>query len=499
MHYMRGKDRMQCEIISLDDIIPADNPVRFIDAVVDEIFSEIPEQYLTKGLSSTGRRCYSPAMMLKLYLYGVIHRIHSSRRLERESIVNIELRWLLQDLSPDFKTIADFRKDNGELIEKFKLMFTEKLSSYGLIMSHLSAVDSTKLKANAGKKVYNQEQLNKMIVDNQKKIDDYLNLLSLNDTLDEAETINEDNNDILARISSLKEKIAKLEGLIDYSKENNDIPVNMTDPESRIMLVDKHQHSGYNVQLAVDSENHLIAGDLVIQEANDLNALTPLLDKMKDETGIEPKQVVADRGYRNFEALREMSETKSIEVYVPESASYKSRRKTKLYPKSSFQYDAVKDVYICPQKQILSRINSKPLKKKKRMANRYACTAKICSFCPVREMCLHGKKDKTLTIGRQIYRFVNEEWTEKFLEKMKTPTAKSIIKKRSGIVEHVFGTLKTWMGKQHLLLRGLTKVKTEVNFYIIAYNIRRLINMLGLSPTTNKYKKSYLLVGLLCP
>jgi transposase len=457
----------------MDSQINMDNPVRLIDYLINRIVDNNPDKFNIKGQSHTGRRAYSPLTMLKLFVYGYLHRIPSSRRLERECNTNIELQWLLGNLRPDFKTIADFRKDNAEAFQAVKIEFRKMLVEMGMINSSLVAIDGTKVKANASNTFYKAMDIKELLKKSELEMQQYLSLMKTNDIFNESEaTQNADYtmSDIEQRIKDLEDSISQLKELQSYSEQNAGIGVNPVDPDSRRMLNHGKTEAAFNVQFAVDDKHHMIVADVVLQDANDKNAMKPVLTTLRDELGIEPEKAVMDMGYVNALALEEMESESSTDLYVVVGSVSPGQSTNAEFSKWAFKYNSDNDTYNCPAGQILVRRGG-ILHCRKRKSARYFCPKSICTACEYKSSCIKGES------GRSLIRYTDEEWMEEFNNRMKSTASRGILNRRKTIIEHVFGTIKRWMGHQPLLLRGLTKVRTEISLYTIVYNMRRILNI----------------------
>lgn len=473
MSYIFGEDRTQTTISSLDEMISPDNSVRLIDLLVDKLILEYIAKYSLKGTGTLGRPAYHPKHMLKLYVYGYMNKISSSRRLEAESKRNVELKWLINNVSPDFKTIADFRRDNSDAIKELTLRFRYMLSNKGLITAELMALDGTKVKANAGAKEISKAQLSIDMQAIESEIEKYMILLHKNDIADDVDEIEIKSGDSAERIA---DKIAKLEAcrrrLQDLQKEANATKrgkVNPTDPESRMMSGRKESFSGYNLQVIVDSIYKLIASAQITQSLNDRQEMIPALENLKETLDIEPDVLLADNGYDNVLALQKIESEGKTEALVMVGGDRSSGGGFK---KSAFTYDEDADCYYCPMGHALKRRGGIQ-KRKDRYAAVYQCSKKTCDACPHRGKCKNSKHGRTIT------RYTDEKWVESYHRKVLSPESRALLRRRKAIVEHVFGVIKCWMGKIPLLLRGKQKVQTEINLYTTAYNLKRLIKLLG--------------------
>lgn len=379
--------------------------------------------------------------MLKLFVYGYMNRIASSRRLETECKRNIELNWLINSLSPDFKTIADFRKDNADAIKELSLKFRFMLSNRGLITGELMAIDGTKLKANAGAKELSFDELTANLEDLAGEIERYFGLLQHNDLKDELDDLNTNglNNAelIAAKIKELQAKQERLQELQSQASQTNRKKVNPTDPDSRMMSGRKESFSGYNLQIIVDALFKLIATANVRQAANDLQEMIPALDDLKESLDIEPQIIVADNGYDNVAALQTIEsegKTEALVMVKEEGASNNG------FNKWAFKYDKENDCYYCPIGQKL-QLRGGIQQRKGRFAYVHQCKRSVCNAGAHRSKCSRSKD------GRSITRYTDESWVESYREKMHRPREKALLRRRKAIVEHIFGVPKCWMGK----------------------------------------------------
>lgn len=473
MSYINGNCRTQCTISTLEEQIDPTNAVRLVDAIVERVFQDDIGKYAIKGKSRTGRPAYHPKDMLKLYVYGYMNRIASSRRLETECQRNIELKWLINDVCPDFKTIADFRSANSDAIKELTLRVRFMLANRGLITGELMALDGTKIKANAGARELSYEEISKSILDLESKIEEYLRLLQHNDLSDELDELDvsvlDSVEQIAAKISELQDKQRELQFLQKHASESSRKKVNPTDPDSRMLKGRKESIPGYNVQIIVDSLHKLIAAALVRQSTNDRQEMLPALENLKDTMDIEPAILLADNGYENVVVQQKLEAEGKIEVLV----NIKEEKVSDdAFGKWSFKYDEEKDVYHCPMGEVMKRRGGIQ-RRKGRMAVVYQCKNQVCATCPNKDKCTKSKTGRTIT------RYTDEKWVEEYRRKIQSPRNAALLKRRKAIVEHVFGVLKCWMGKIPLLLRGKKKVQTEINLYSTAYNLKRLLSIFG--------------------
>lgn len=480
MHYIQGDDRSQMLFTSLDSMISPNNPVRLIDLLVDKIVLNDPENFLWKGKKNKGRRAFSPATMLKLFLYGYLNKIQSSRRLEQETYRNIELKWLICNLHPDFWTINEYRKNNEKQIRLVTIEFRKFLISENYIKAKEVAVDGTKLKAYASRDMLTIADINKRLKSVNEKLSQYLEQLKIEDAIEEVkgelkEELKEENDQninkkIIARNVYLEAQVAKLEEEKRKLEEKGKNYLAPNDPDANLVKSRQGKIAGYNAQFAVDAENKMIALSEITDSENDIYELKPDLEKLKEQVQIEPDKVYADKGYVNHKDIKEIEEQTKTECYVPVLNNNKKDKKSGL----KFTYDKENNEYICPQGKKLKLRQRNKKRRRKRASysyrvNVYQCTD--CKNCPIKQKCTSSKK------GRIINRHIDQEWIDNYQKRMLKPESKENMKKRKAIVEHPFGVIKWMMGLHHFLLRGKEKVQIELDLYATVYNIKRLINI----------------------
>lgn len=469
MDYIEGRDRRQAILLPevIEDYISTENPVRFIEVFVEGLdLRELGFKH--SDLKETGRPPYNPGDLLKMYIYGYLNRERSSRGLEREASRNVELMWLLRKLKPDFKTIADFRKDNKEAIRGVCREFTMLCRQMDLFGGEIIAIDGSKFRAvNSKKRNFNDKKFKRSIKEIEDKIDKYLDELDENDRQEEG-VKRPSKEDIKAAIEKLKERKGKYKDLLNGMKERGDLQVSLTDPDSRLMKKDWNMEVSYNVQTVVDEKHKLIVANDVTNEGHDSHQLSIMAKRGKETLKVGRLKVLADKGYYDGKEIKEC-EDNGLEVYVPETKSKSgenSRNKGK-YPLEDFKYDLSKDIYICPGDKELRK--SSEFKRDGKLLKMY--TSKDCRRCKLMKKCT---KDKT---GRTIYRWEHESILEKVRERVKNNKAE--IKMRQWLCEHPFGTIKRTMNHGYMLMRGLENVKTEFSLTVLAYNMKRVMNILG--------------------
>jgi transposase len=469
MSYQRGIDRSQVQLFPpcIEDYVPANSAVRFIDAFVEgRDFGRLGFTHAQPA--ETGRPPYHPADLLKLYLYGYFNRIRSSRRLEKEAGRNVELMWLLRNLRPDFKTIADFRRDNLQPFKKLFKDFNLLCRKMGLFAAELVAIDGSKFKAlNNSRKHYTEEELKELVGKIEARIDNYLKELDSQDE-QSPQSAPYSATELQSKIKELRESADQYETWLKEMGEKGESEKSLTDQDSRKLKGMRGHLIGYNVQIAVDAKHDLIAVDEVVQDANDLKQLAPMALAAKEELGVEHLDVVADSGYHHADHLEECEQA-NIRTIVPDQnrTGGKSRGGKEVFSKEIFIYDKQNDTYTCPAQQTLPHMGSRDHRGRQlwEYYNRAACAE-----CPLRPQC-------TISDFRKIARLANEEVVERAARRAEAN--RHLIQRRKEIVEHVFGTLRQW-DHDNFLMRGLTKVRAEFSISCLVYNLRRVLNLVPL-------------------
>jgi len=465
MNHRTGLDRSQTLLFPerLEDYIAAENPVRFLDAFVASL--DVHALGFAKArCADTGRPPYDPAALLKLYLYGYLHRVRSSRLLEAECQRNVEVIWLLGKLAPDFKTIADFRKDNLKPLRAVNRQFTLLCQKLELFGGELLAIDGSKFTAvNARDQNFNAAKLQDLIARSDARLAGYLEQL---DTADAAEpgTVAMSKSELAAKIAALQEKQDwHNELLAQLDTEQKQISV--TDPDTRKMPTAHGTMVGYNAQVAVDAKHKLIAADDVTNEVTDYQQLANVALEAKANLALSQVEVVADAGYYNASEVSRCVE-QQITPYIPKSDTSANTARG-LYGKSQFQYDATKNAYVCPAGATLTyRFSTHELG---RELQYYRATG--CNRCALKSRCTRNKANRTIT------REANEHLMEAMAARMQQQPEK--FKLRKSLAEHPFGTIKRWFGYTHFLLKGLAKVQCEWSLTTLAYNLKRVLNLVS--------------------
>lgn len=471
MNYLRGPERSQVQLLPacLDDYVDDNSPARFIDAYAEGLdFRALGFAHAEPN--STGRPCYHPADLLKLYLYGYLNRIRSSRRLEAEAARNLDVIWLLRGLRPDFKTIADFRRDNRASFKALFQQFNLLCRRLGLFGAELVAIDGSKFKAlNNSRRHYTSEQMRELIQKMQSRIDEYLSELDHQDAQAEGAVPNPKREELREKIAQLKERRGRYDELLgNLGADKKEIA--LTDPDCRKMRGAHGEHFlGYNVQVAVDAKHDLIVVAEVTQAANDRGQLSAMADAAKEQLQAASLRVVADKGYHEADQL-EACERAGVETFVPVPGNSGGQGKDgrAIFSKQCFRYNALNDTYHCPGGQSLPRAHRERKDGKERIVY-YSASA--CRNCPLKTRCTSGAY-------RRIARRINEVVVERAAARVAGHP--EIVAQRKKIVEHVFGTMRLW-DHDNFLMRGLEKVRAEANLSALVFNIRRVLNTVNLT------------------
>ena len=470
MNYIAGSDRGEALLFPevLDDYIGPENPVRFIDAFVAELDLS-KAGFSNAQLNETGRPPYDPGDLLRLYLYGYLNRVRSSRGLEREAARNLELIWLLRKLRPDFKTIADFRRDNGQAIKAVSREFILLCRKLELFGGELVAIDSTKIKAQNSKgRNYSAEKLKAVLAEIEKKVSAYLEELDQADAQEASRADSEQRlsvEELKEKIVQLKERKKELENLAQDLEKSGGRQVSLTDPDSRAMSMGRGCTVGYNVQTAVDAKHSLIVATQVTNTTSDLGALGSMAIKAQENLEAKSLSVVADKGYYNGKEVL-ACDLIGITAYVTKPLT-SANTACGLYGKEKFRYDARENCYLCPAGQKLTYRFA--TNEKGRAIYYYRASG--CKSCPLKAKCTRNKENRTIT------RLASEEVQERMAERVAANP--QIMRRRKAIIEHCFGTIKRSLGYDYFLCRGLRNVATEINLTVLAYNLKRACNLVG--------------------
>ncbi len=468
MDYIEGSNRNQTVLFpeSLDEYIAGENPVRVIDAFVDSL--DLQTLGFTHALlNETGRPPYHPAVLLKLYVYGYLNRIRSSRTLEREATRNVEVMWLTGKLAPDFKTIANFRRHNRKAIQEVCRAFTAFCRDLDLFSRDLVAIDGSKFKAvNSRGRNFTDRKLKRALKEIDQKIEAYLDELDANDA-QEPEERKLSAEELKEKIRLLKERMKNYKGLQRHIEESDQSQISLTDPDARSMPVGGGRVTdvGYNVQVAVDPKHKLIVDHQVTNAVTDRGLLSTMAKRAKDLLGVEKMEVLADMGYYHGKEIKACLEA-DITPYLPRPRTSANRR-LGLFKKEDFRYDPEQDCYHCPAgEQLTFRFQTT---EQDREIRYYATTA--CGSCGIRRQCTRNKG------GRRITRWVHEDVLEQMERRTRASPKKMQLRKQ--LVEHPFGTIKRAWNQGYFLTRGLENVNAEMSLTVLAYNLKRSIRILG--------------------
>ena len=451
---------------TVDEYVDKNNPVRAIGAYVDTL------NMFELGFTNTckkgrdGQPAYDPKLLLKIYIYGYINKIRSGRALEKEIKRNIEMIWLCETLTPSYKTINNFRKDNSDGLKEAFRDFTLLCKSLGLISGKLVAVDGAFLQANASR---NTLILKKTLVEDierlDNKISDYLaDMDTAEKTKKQDETLSDLDDDVLQQLKERKEKLSED---LAFLEEENLTQYNKTDPDAKLMIKPAHNLVGINTQIAVDSDYKLIVATDVSSEGHDHGKLHDMAVKAREITGNENMSVVADGGYASANEVVKCVDD-NITPYTPIQKNNSS-----YFSQEIFLYDNEKDCFTCPNNKTLNPPLNGSANPEKTF---YRCKKKICQACPKKNQCISPKASfRTLSLS------IHAKTLDDHKARMESCEGKAIIKRRSALVEHPFGTIKVTLGWTHYLVRGLEKIAGENALIMLSYNFRRLLNILGVS------------------
>lgn len=470
MSYIQGWDRRQPLLLpeQLEEYVSAANEVRFVDAFVEGL------DLGTLGIAehdfgAAGRPPYDPRDLIKLYMWGYLNRVRSSRRLEQACGRDLEVIWLLRKVRPDHKTISEFRRVNrkafGGLLKAFNLLCRQ----LGLFGAELVAIDGAMFKAvNSKARNYTQPKLKALLAQVEKRIEEWLAVLETSDQEGEsrAEAKAGTARELKEKIAGLREKREQLEGWLKQVEQTGE-QVSLTDPDSRLMSKGGEGVVGYNVQMAVDAKHKLIVDVEATQAGNDREQLASSAERAKDALGVEKLSVLADKGYFNIAELKRC-EAAGITARVPVPKTTKPGDGS--FPSEAFRYEADQDVCVCPAGQTLGR--HADAQRRNLLYQTYYNVA-ACTACAQRAQCTRGRY-------RKIVRLPDQAWLDRMRQTVQDRP--EWMRQRAALVEHPFGSLKHWMGLRDFLLRTRQKVQAEISLGALAYNLRRALHVLGLAP-----------------
>lgn len=464
MRYQRGTSRHQQSFLSLDDQISKKHVIRIINEICEEYVNQVVIRGdFEKGHRDTGRKAYHPSDLLKILVYGYFNGISSSRKLERESGRNIEIKWLTSVLVPDHKTISDFRKDNPSMISGLFDYLINIFKAQGLVTGKSIAVDGSKIKAYANAEI-NITTIAHKLENIEGQVEKYLKEMDEIDSgEDEIETLSKRKAELEKELASLAEQKEAYENSKKHLEDLGEKRMSTTDSDAKVMRGRYGKYWGYNLQSAVDTEHHLITNLQVTDNQNDKGLLEPIAQASQEVTGQKPEEVLADAGYYKVKQLESM-EIEGITSYV--AINWTPSQTKDVKNGITFTYDKQKDLYSCGEGKKLHYFRKKTIEG--REAKIYK--GKECLACPKRSLCTKAQQ-------RIIQRNENQEWLDTYYLKMASEEGRDKLICRKSVVEHPFGTMKYYMGQIPILLRGKGKVQTEMNLYAIGYNLKRYFNI----------------------
>jgi transposase len=477
--FKSGLSREQASLLParVEDYVDRSNPVRAIEAYVDALDLErLGFRHAGPSRVGVGQPPYDPADLLKLYLYGYLNQIRSSRRLEREAQRNVELMWLLKGLRPGYRTIGNFRKDNWASLKAANREFVLLARQAGLVSGVLVAIDGAFFHGDASKgSIATRKGLTKQLAAIDKDIEAYREELDANDAAERRpkDRGGGDGGDAGQKLTALMAKRARVTADLDRLDESGETQLSKTDPDARLLVKNGQSVAGYNVQIAVDDKHKLIVASEVVNDGNDSGQLHAIAAAAKEALGVQTLHATADVGYYNGDTLR-ACEADAIVAYVPEAEKNKRLAKQGRFTVKEFVYDAEQNVYRCPAGAEL-----RPMAGYKEDAGgkrhvRYAALQSICSVCPLRSRCLTEKARR-----REAYRWEHQGVVDRHRARMVQAEAEAMMRRRAALAEHPFGTLKCRAGYRHFLLRGFDKVRGEWSLMALCYNFTRVLNVVG--------------------
>jgi len=480
--FKTGESREQPSLLPprIEDYVGPNNPVRAIESFACALdLAKLGFHHADRGAKEEGQPPYDPADLLKLYLYGYINQVRSSRRLEREACRNLELIWLLKNLKPGYRTIANFRKENWEALKAANRNFVLLMRQLGLVGGAVVAIDGSFFHGDASKaSIFTRKRLGEQIAKLDQEIEAYRKSLEDNDVAEAKDPADGpgnggggDDSDIGAKVAALMSKRSRAQADFDRLEENGETQLSLTDPDARLLVKNGQGIAGYNVQLAVDDKHKLIVASEVVNDSSDVGQLYAMASAAKDALGAKTLQALADEGYYSSLELR-ACEDDGIVAYVPVPEGNRWIEKQGRYSRKNFSYDSNADVYRCPADELLHPMKGSWQNNSGRIEIRYAASKATCQACRVRESCLSPKASR-----RTVSRWEHEDVLERHQARMLT--AGELMRRRSGIVEHPFGTIKCRAGYRHFLLRGFNKVRGEWSLMALCYNFTRVLNILG--------------------
>ena len=483
--FKTGESRNQASLLPprIEDYVGPDNPVRAIESFVGVLdLAKLGFRHADRGAEAMGQPPYDPADLLKLYLYGYINQVRSSRRLEREACRNLELIWLLKNLRPGYRTIANFRKENWKALKAANRGFVLLARELGLVGGAVVAIDGSFFHGDASKaSIFTRKRLAEQIVKLDREIEAYGKSLEDNDAAEAKPPRHDghdddgggDGGDIGAKVAALMARRSRAQTDLDRLAASGETQLSLTDPDARLLVKSGQGVAGYNVQAVVDDKHKLIVASEVVNDSSDVNQLHAMAKAATEALEAESLQVLADAGYYSSSELK-ACEDDGIVAYVPPVEGNGKVEKQGRFSLKNFSYDAAADAYRCPAGELLRPIQGRWQNTSGRTEIRYASRKAVCGTCQSRARCLSPKASL-----RTVSRWEHEDVLERHRARMQSAGAVELMRRRSAIVEHPFGTLKCRAGYRHFLVRGFDKVRGEWSLMALCYNFTRVLNILG--------------------
>ena len=496
--FKTGESREQPSLLPprIEDYVGPDNPVRAIESYVCALdLAKLGFRHADRTADEMGQPPYDPADLLKLYLYGYINQVRSSRRLEREASRNLELIWLLKNLKPGYRTIANFRKENWEALKAVNRSFVLLVRELGLVGGSVVAIDGSFFHGDASKaSIFTRKRLAEQITKLDLEIEAYGKSLEDNDAVEAKDQTRDrtdgpgnggggDGGTIGAKVAALMAQRSRAQADLARLEDSGETQLSLTDPDARHLVKSGQGVAGYNVQVAVDDKHKLIIGSEVVNDSSDVGQLHAMAKAAKEALDAEALQVLADEGYYSSTELK-ACEDDGIKAYVPVPKGNRQIEKKGRFSLKDFSYDPAADAYRCPAGELLRPMEGRWENTSGRTEIRYASSAKTCKACPLKARCLSPTASRR-TIGR----WEHEDVLERHRARMRD--ASELMRRRSGIVEHPFGTLKCRAGYRHFLVRGLDKVRGEWSLMALCYNFTRVLNILGFEAFVTSMAKAF--------
>jgi transposase len=474
--FKTGESREQASLLPprIEDYVGPNNPVRAIESFICALdLAKLGFCHADRGVE-VGQPPYDPADLLKLYLYGYINQIRSSRRLEREACRNLELIWLLKNLTPGYRTIANFRKENWKALKAVNRSFVLLVRELGLVGGTVVAIDGSFFHGDASKaSIFTRKRLAEQIANLDREIEAYGRSLEDNDAAEASHRTDShgDGGDLGAKVSALMTRRSRAQADLERLEASGETQMSLTDPDARLLAKNGQALAGYNVQTAVDDKHKLIVASAVVNDSSDVGQLHAMAKAATEALEAETLQVLADAGYYSSTELK-ACEDDGIVAYVPVPEGTGRLEKQGRFSLKDFSYDRTADAYRCPVGALLRPMKGRWQNTSGRVEIRYASRKATCATCPLRSRCLTPKAPYR-TIGR----WEHEDVLERHRARMQG--ADELMRRRSAIVEHPFGTLKCRAGYRHFLVRGFNKVRGEWSLMALCYNFTRVLNILG--------------------